>query len=382
MNKPMIYKIPEDLQNITDQKPAYAYLTQTVSWDIISYLEQQGVVVGTKDAVDTIVQDHNKPVSVINFNPEVKQATPEPPRETRQEPVYETPFQQETKPMQENSYQEPVEPAETCTEAKKEPVHNFPQSDLYRNMSRRAYTIASFSTKGGVGKTAVATNLGAVYAQSGKKTILVDLDIGTGNAADVIGVKNSQVTVENWRQYARNLPSSVQKHSSGLYILPCGPNDFEMAGEDVEDLLDILASNFEYILLDYGTKPFFPHTKRGLEIADKIYVISTQEQGMVQTLVSRFLAEHEDWIQSGKASLVVNRVSPLGYYKPSDIAKMANFKNWHEIPDDPQGFEAAKRAKSTPVQLNAMSANAFYSMTGEETVKKSGKGFFRKLFAR
>ncbi len=378
----MIYKIPDDLQNITDQRPAYAYLTQAVSWDIISYLEQQGIVVGTKDAIDTIVKEYNKPVSVINFSPKPSEANqayiPEPPQEIKQEPIYETPQEIRHEPMP--AFQEPAVPAETWTETRKEPVP--PQSSLYRNMSRRAYTIASFSTKGGVGKTAIATNLGAVYAQSGKKTILVDLDIGTGNAADVIGIKNSQVTVENWRQYARNLPSSVQKHSSGLYVLPCGLNEFEMSGEDVEDLLDLLANSFEYILLDYGTKPFFPHTKRGLEIADKIYVISTQEQGMVQTLVSRFLAEHEDWIQSGKASLVVNRVSPLGYYKPSDIAKMANFRNWHEIPDDPQGFEAAKRAKSTPVQLNAMSAKAFFSMTGQETVKKSDKGFFRKLFSR
>lgn len=379
LDKPVVYKIPDDLQNITDQRPAYAYLTQAVSWDIISYLEQQGIVVETKDAIDTIVKEYNKPVSVINFSPkpsEVNQVyIPEPPQEIKQEPIYETPQEIRHEPI--SAFQEP---AETWTETRKEPVP--PQSSLYRNMSRRAYTIASFSTKGGVGKTAVATNLGAVYAQSGKKTILVDLDIGTGNAADVIGIKNSQVTVENWRQYARNLPSSVQKHSSGLYILPCGPNEFEMSGEDVEDLLDLLANSFEYILLDYGTKPFFPHTKRGLEIADKIYVISTQEQGMVQTLVSRFLAEHEDWIQSGKASLVVNRVNPLGYYKPSDIAKMANIRNWHEIPDDPQGFEAAKRAKSTPVQLNAMSAKAFFSMTGQESVKNSGKGFFKKLFAR
>lgn len=379
LDKPVVYKIPDDLQNITDQRPAYAYLTQAVSWDIISYLEQQGIVVETKDAIDTIVKEYNKPVSVINFSPkpsEVNQVyIPEPPQEIKQEPIYETPQEIRHEPI--SAFQEP---AETWTETRKEPVP--PQSSLYRNMSRRAYTIASFSIKGGVGKTAVATNLGAVYAQSGKKTILVDLDIGTGNAADVIGIKNSQVTVENWRQYARNLPSSVQKHSSGLYILPCGPNEFEMSGEDVEDLLDLLANSFEYILLDYGTKPFFPYTKRGLEIADKIYVISTQEQGMVQTLVSRFLAEHEDWIQSGKASLVVNRVNPLGYYKPSDIAKMANIRNWHEIPDDPQGFEAAKRAKSTPVQLNAMSAKAFFSMTGQESVKNSGKGFFKKLFAR
>lgn len=358
MSNPVIYKIPEDLQSITKQRPAYAYLTQTVSYDVIIKLEQQGIIVGTKDATEKIAQDHIKsipnislasdPPPIINFSDQEKMTT-----NTQQEHFGSIPQQNAQK-----------------------------ESGLYKNMNQRAYTIASFSTKGGVGKTALATNLGAVYALNGSRTILVDLDIGTGNAADVIGIMNSQATVENWRQYARNLPSSLPRHSSGLYILPCGPNEFEMSGVDVEDLLDLLASNFEYILMDYGTKPFFPHTKRGLEIADKIYVISTQEQGMVQTLVSRFLAEHEDWINSGKASLVVNRVSPLGYYKPSDIAKMASFKSWHEIPDDPQGFEAAKKAKSTPVQLNAVSAKAFYSITGEESARKSGKGFFKKLFGR
>jgi hypothetical protein len=102
---------------------------------------------------------------------------------------------------------------------------------------------------------------------------------------------------------------------------------------------------------------------------------------MVESLVSQFLTERREWVENGKAELVVNRVSPLGYYKPSQIARMAGFREWKEIPEDAAGFEAAKKAGKTVVQKKgAESSPAFYSIAGLLEDTQASQGFFKKLF--
>ena len=48
--------------------------------------------------------------------------------------------------------------------------------------------IVVFSTKGGTGKTFIATNLAAGLAQTGKRVALVDLDLQFGDAAIALGL--------------------------------------------------------------------------------------------------------------------------------------------------------------------------------------------------
>lgn len=391
----VVYEVPLYLDSIqAADVPVFAVLTENMTYEMMLPLLQQGVTIGTKEYLTPVLQKFKrpKPVPTIKFvNKHTIQIANKPLTETIQiaEPeIHPTP-RVEPAHIIEPAKEKPVfhEPYREEPVRQPEIVQNKPYDMFSRSISgdRNAHIIASFSTKGGVGKTSLAINLGAVYAARGHKAVLLDLDLGTGNAADIMGIDNDGPTVENWREFARNLAGSIKKHKSGLYILPCGSNDFNMSGEDIEDLIDLLTNSFEYILMDFGTKAFFPHAKKGLELADKIYIMATQEQGMVQTLVSKFLNDHEDWVRSGKTALIVNRVSPLGYYKASEIAKMANFKAWHEIPDDPAGFEAAKRAKTTVVQLKkSLSSQAFLSIAEENgsgiSEPKKGKGFFQKFF--
>jgi MinD-like ATPase involved in chromosome partitioning or flagellar assembly len=273
------------------------------------------------------------------------------------------------------------------------PPGGRPPFNLPYSLARRGGTIvASFSTKGGAGKTALASNLAAAAAVKGLRTVLVDLDIGTGNAAEVLHMEDALKgpNVNTWREHARNITGALKRHSSGLYLLPTG--DEALTGEDVEDLSEILVSNFDLTVFDFGTKPFHPYTRTGLELASKVFVLALQEQGMVEVLVSRFLAEHPDWISSGKAALVVNRSSPLGYYKPAQVAKMAGFRSYKEIPDDPGAFEAAKRTGKTVVQLKGSAARDSILLiageiigsveAGEVPAAAQKLGFFSRFFKR
>lgn len=370
----VIYELPQDV--LPGEKPSLAVITGVVSWEVLKQWPGSEIcnLSQVKEKVQKLISPKPSNDFTISFN--------------------KSPNNMETFPKTDITsavrLSEPNNKPQISLERIKQteqPI-KMPMNSINGRLGShidRGQIIASFSTKGGAGKTAIATNLGALYALKGYKTVLADLDIGTGNAAVVLGVPdpNNGPTVETWRQYARNLPASLKKHPSGLHILPSGPNDIPIQGEEVEDLVEILCSNYDYVLLDFGTKPFFPYTKRGLELADKVYILALQEQGMVETLVSRFLEERSSWIEEGKAQLVVNRVSPLGYYKPSQIAKMAHFKTWFEIPEDPASFEAAKKAHKAVVQMkNSEAARAFNIMIGSQIEIPKQEGIFRKLFGR
>ncbi len=249
-----------------------------------------------------------------------------------------------------------------------------------RTKSSRGEVIASFSTKGGVGKTTVAVNIGVLYALKGLRTILVDFDLGAGDAPEKLGLSSSlNPNVGNWRQASK---LNVHRHSSGLYVLPSGPDaNLIVQEKDVEDLVNVLEDQFDIVILDYGVRPFHQHTRAGLDLADRVFLIADQEQNMIDRFISQFIAERGDWISQGKADLVVNAVSPLKYYKPSDVAQKAGFTSWYEVPELPSEFRAATKARKAVVQLpKSLAAPVFYNMIGEAQPEK--QSMFARLLRR
>lgn len=248
--------------------------------------------------------------------------------------------------------------------------------------TQRGMVIAIFSTKGGVGKTTIATNIAALYAMKGQKTILVDVDIGAGDAPEKLGMSSAlKPNLSNWRTTQK---LDIHKHSSGLFLLPAGPDpELTIQEEDVEALICTLENQFDVVILDYGVRPFHQHTRTGLDLADKVFLIADQEQNMIDRFVSQFIAERSGWLKQGKAELVVNMVSPLKYYRPADVAKKAGCSIWYEIPEAPGEFRAAAKAGKAVVQLpRAQAAQEFFRMIGEAPEQKKGfLSWFRRAGA-
>lgn len=372
----IVAEIPEHL-GISTNLPLVYVLRKTIDYGTYLDASSRAIVVGLHDLTSTVRELIKPPEPpggfVLDFGktaPETVTPTPEDDRAS----IEETTVSVIQAPVSQPTVLTPPSPVEELWQ---------PKTDFFSNrFHRRAKIIASFSTKGGVGKTSVAMNICAYLAKQRKKAILIDMDLTVGNYEELLGITNDGPTVVTWRQYAINLSTALKRHpSTGMYVLPGGKTKLtEIPGSEVEDLIDVLSNQFDFIVMDFGTTPNHAHTIAGLSLADKIYAVADTKQGMMQPLVDEFLLKHPDWVQSGKTELVVNMIRPDSFYTAEYLAKVAGTKRYHEVPDDP-AFEVAKKAMKTVVELkNSPSGEALKMLASEwlvepvqkENVKKPG----------
>lgn len=277
------------------------------------------------------------------------------------------------------------------TEPNPATLYVMEQRMLITPTRNRSLIIASFSTAGGVGKTFWATNLGVYSAIHGMSTVIVDFDLGFGDVASALGVitNGEHVTVDNWRRYTRDLKTYLLKHpSSGVYLIPCSKEE-NMAEKDAEDLLVILAELFDVVIVDLGVNPYAPHSRVSLNMTNKVFIIGGQDNKTIEK-VSRFIKQESGQFQISDMVFIINKVTPLGYYKPHEVAKELGFSEYQEIPLDEKGTNAAARAKKAVVQMNGSIAGesikyiAATVCTGnpEQKSKKSLMDRLKSLFKR
>jgi septum site-determining protein MinD len=137
------------------------------------------------------------------------------------------------------------------------------------------------SGKGGVGKTTTTASIGSALAMKGKRTLVIDADIGLRNLDVILGLENR--IVFNLVDVAKNVckPSQAiikSKKSNNLYLLPASQtDDKDVVNEDeVRFVLDQFRREFNYILVDSpaGIEQGFKNACAG---ADRAIVVTTPE---------------------------------------------------------------------------------------------------------
>jgi pilus assembly protein CpaE len=118
--------------------------------------------------------------------------------------------------------------------------------------------ISIMSPKGGVGKTTVSTNIAVGLAQREPgSTVIVDLDVQFGDVASALDLDPKHFIADVAHGAARYdsmvLKTFLTQHKTGLYAI-CAPSTPAQADEitpdDVTHLLEMLAAEFRYVVLD------------------------------------------------------------------------------------------------------------------------------------
>jgi pilus assembly protein CpaE len=136
--------------------------------------------------------------------------------------------------------------------------------------------------KGGVGTTTVAVNIAAGLneLENVESVALIDMNLVFGEIPLFMDIKTSF----NWGEVAKNisrvdstyLMSVLAKHPSGVYILP-SPTDFNGVNyadpEVIEQLLAMMRSKFDYIVIDNG-QSLNEISRKILELSDTVMLVS------------------------------------------------------------------------------------------------------------
>ncbi len=109
------------------------------------------------------------------------------------------------------------------------------------------------SGKGGVGKTTVVSNLGAILTETGKNVTLVDGNLTTANLSLHLGIPLYPVTLHDVLKDDAMMPEAMYVHPSGVRVVPSGLGIDDMEGTDSRNLplaIEELLGETEMVLLD------------------------------------------------------------------------------------------------------------------------------------
>ena len=209
--------------------------------------------------------------------------------------------------------------------------------------------------KGGSGVTTIATNFAIALAQeSGQKTLLIDLNLPLGDAALELGL-SAQYSTSNALQNFQRLDSNylsqlIVKHNLGLSVL-AAPDKYtpvHASNEAVEKLLSVARQDFDYVVVDVGSR--FDAIDKSLFVRGAVVYfvlqVSISQLRNSNRLISELFVSH-----GTKVEVVLNRYTPkVLEIDEASIAKALTVPVSWRIPNDYQTVHSAQNT-ATPLVL-------------------------------
>jgi pilus assembly protein CpaE len=235
----------------------------------------------------------------------------------------------------------------------------------------RVITVAS--TKGGSGKSVVATNLAVTLARSTTRpVVLVDADLQFGDVAVMMRLNASHTLVDavsaQGRLDAQFLQSLLARHeASGLLILsaPVEPSFAErVSGDDMLRIVEILKSFCEYVVVDTPAQ-FNDVVLALIENSDHILMVAGMDIPNIKNTKLGLQTLRMLGVPDERLILLLNRANARVQLEVSEVERTLGLKAGGLIPSDivvPQTVN-----KGVPVVLDAPRsevARAFVNIAG------------------
>jgi len=259
------------------------------------------------------------------------------------------------------------------------------------------------SGKGGVGKSTTTANIAVGLAESGKRVVAVDFDIGLRNLDMILGLERRIVyDIVDVMEGNCKLSQALihDKKSESLYFLPASQTKDKniLDKEKVKNLIEQLKSDFDYILLDSpaGIEGGFEHS---IFLADIALVVTTPEISSVRDAdrVIGIIDAKSEKAQNGEEvakHIIINRVKQELINKgqmlsQDDVLDVLALDLIGIVPEDEKVISATNSGEPVYFDKDSISGEAFRRISkrilGEDVefmdLNKVGKiGFFKRLF--
>jgi pilus assembly protein CpaE len=209
------------------------------------------------------------------------------------------------------------------------------------------------SAKGGSGVSTLACNFAVSMAQeSGKKILLIDLNLPLGDAAINLGIKSDYSTI-NALQNSSRLDASffstlIAQHSSGLSVLaaPSVLTPAHFTDDAIDKLVEVACQEFDYVVVDAGSRLNLQGTALFNKSAT-VYLVT--QVGIPELRNSNRLISQFSTTESPTLEIVINRFEPRALeINEEHIEKALTRPVKWKIPND---YAAVRRMQNTATPL-------------------------------
>jgi len=255
----------------------------------------------------------------------------------------------------------------------------------------RAQVLAFMGSKGGCGTTTLATQLGALLANSfSRSSLLLDLHPDFGDAALYLKLTKSRFhffeLLENTdRLDADFLQSFVMRHSSGLELIPAPEGSVAsreaLPAGALTHTLSFLRQRYEFILVDLPPA-LNDENLTVIRDCDQLYLVTVAEVSAVRNVLRQLEYFRSKDIPSEKIRVVLNRHHKRNVVSDAQIEKVLEQKIFWRVPNQyPQvvktiheGDPIAQLSSSEVTRSLEGWAESIGKKPGMEEKKKEGKG--------
>lgn len=254
--------------------------------------------------------------------------------------------------------------------------------------------ISVFSTKGGVGKTTIASNLAVSIARATKKKVaLVDLDLQFGDIAIMLNVSLKSTISDMIKEInqidSSNIEDYMVTHFSGIKVLPAPvkPEYAEyITPSHVTKIINSLRGRFHYIVVDTSNS-FNETVLSALDLSDKILCVSTLDLPTIKNIKSGLDIMESLHYSNEKISMVLNKACEQYGIKYKDFEETLKYPIWSYIPEDSQTVITSAN-KGFPFVITRSETKVAKSIIGmarelageDENKQLKEKSGFKKLF--